>query len=562
MTTWKIVVEVIKYALIYIAEEMGIILKKTAFSPNIRDRLDFSCAILSPNGDLVAQAEHIPVHLGSMVVGAKNIIRWINKHKIDLVNGDIILSNDPYIVGTHLNDIMLLKPVFHKDEIVAYLVNKAHHIDIGGKVPGSISVDAASIYEEGIVIEPIKIVKNGIVRTDLLKKIMTSIRTPEYFKGDIMSQIASLKTGEKRLLELIARYGYEVLQESYNQIIEYTERYTKNVIEKLISRYDIAGEYAATDFIESRKNGLLKINVKIIFSKNHIFVDYSGSTTQVREPLNAVYGVTVAATTYALKTIIDPYMPMNQGFYKVVSINAPQGTILNPLPPAPVAGGNLETSQRIVDAVYLALSKAFPDIVPAASCGTMTNVLLGGSNWAFYETIGCGSGARPFSDGIDGVHTNMTNTLNTPIEIVERDYPVLFVAYELRKDSCGPGRYRGGLGITRAFKILEDNVVLTILSEREKLRPWGLLSGGSGAPSKHYIIRGNNVIFIGSKSTVILRKNDIVYINTPGGGGYGNPCDRDVEFIKRDLAEDRISLEYVKENYKYCMDKVLYNSYS
>ena len=557
MAMEKIIVEVVKYALIYIAEEMGVILRKTAFSPNIRDRLDFSCAILAPNGDLVAQAEHIPVHLGSMVVGAKNIIKWINEHEMDLEAGDIILSNDPYIVGTHLNDVMLLKPVFYKDEIVAYLVNKAHHVDIGGKVPGSISVDAESLYEEGFVIEPMKIVEKNVVRKDLLRKIMANIRTPEYFKGDIMAQIASLKTGETRLMELISKYGHDVLYKSYNEIIGYTERYTRNVLGKLISRYNAFGEYTATDYLESRKHGLLKINVRIVLAKDNILVDYSGSSMQVKEPLNAVYGVTVAATTYALKTIIDPDMPMNQGFYRVVSINAPKGSILNPKPPAPVAGGNLETSQRIVDVVHLALSKAFPDRVPAASCGTMTNVLLGGSNWAFYETIGCGSGARPFSDGVDGVHTNMTNTLNTPIEIAEREYPILFIAYELRRDSCGPGRYRGGLGITRAFKVLEDNVVLTIFSEREKLRPWGLAGGGSGVPSKHYIVRGNDVIYIGSKSTVVLKRNDVVYINTPGGGGYGNPCDRDNESIKRDLVEDRISLEYVKENYGYCMDKTI-----
>ncbi len=433
---------------------MGVVLRRTAFSPNIRDRLDFSCAILTPVGDLVAQAEHIPVHLGSMVVGAKNIITWINEHKMNLEAGDIVLSNDPYIVGTHLNDVMLLKPVFYEDKLVAYMVNKAHHVDIGGKVPGSISVDAESLYEEGFVIEPIKIVERNVIRKDLLRKIMDNVRTPKYFKGDIMAQIASLKTGETRLMELLSKYNLEVLYKSYNEIIGYTERYTRSVLGKLISKYNAVGEYMATDYLESRKHGLLKINVRIILQEDNIVVDYSGSSMQVKEPLNAVYGVTVAATTYALKTIIDPNMPMNQGFYRVVSINAPKGSILNPMPPAPVAGGNLETSQRIVDVVHLALSKAFPDKVPAASCGTMTNVLFGGRNWAFYETIGCGSGARPFSDGIDGVHTNMTNTLNTPIEIAEREYPILFVAYELRRDSCGPGRHRGGLVLSGHLRFL------------------------------------------------------------------------------------------------------------
>ncbi len=549
-----VTIEVIKYALIYTAEEMGVILRNTAFSPNIRDRQDYSCAILSPYGDLVAQAEHIPVHLGSMVVASKNIVSWIEKEGETLESGDVILSNNPYITGTHLNDVMLLKPVYYRDEIIAFVANKAHHVDIGGSVPGSISVDAKTLYEEGLVIPPVKIVEENKLRDDVVKLIQANIRTPEYFKGDIMAQIAALNIGEKRIVELVEKHGVETISEAYEKIIEYTMNYTRNKLADLVKKYYAEGVYEAEDYLESKTGKLLRIHARITVKTNKLIVDYTGSSEQVDEPLNAVYGVTVAATTFALKTIIDPEMPMNQGFYEIVSINAPEGTILNPKPPAPVGGGNLETSQRIVDVVYLALSKAFPDIVPAASCGTMTNVLLGGRNWAFYETIACGSGGRPVSDGVDGVHTNMTNTLNTPIEIAEREYPILFVAYKLRRDSCGAGRYRGGLGVTRAFKILEDNVVLTVFSEREKLRPRGLAGGEPGAPSYHYIVREGKVIELGSKNTVILKRDDIVYINTPGGGGYGDPCKRDGKLIENDVVEEKITMEYVRKYY-YCGDE-------
>ncbi|OYT48738.1 MAG: 5-oxoprolinase [Desulfurococcales archaeon ex4484_42] len=512
-----ITIEVIKYATIFIAEEMGIILRNTAFSPNIKDRHDHSCAIATASGEIVAQAEHIPVHLGSLFVGIKNVLEYLSKEGISLDQGDIIITNDPYIAGTHLNDVMLLKPIYVKGKILGYLVNKAHHVDVG---------------------------------EDIIKVLQSNVRVPKYFKGDLMAQIASLNVGEKRILELINRYGYDVISESWNEILAYTEKFTRSKINELVKTYDLVGIYEASEYMELSDNSLVKIKVSVSINSESIHVDFSGTDPQVNEPINAVYGVTVAATTFALKAVIDPQMPMNSGFYRVIRIQAPKGSLVNPEPPAPVGGGNVETSQRIVDVIFKALSKALLDRVPAASCGTMTNVIIGGKNWVFYETIACGSGGRPSSDGVDGVHTNMTNTLNTPIEVIEQNYPILFIRYELRRDSEGPGKYRGGLGITRAFKVLEDNVILTIFSERSLIRPWGIAGGKEALPSEHYVIRSNGKVErLGSKGKTILNKGDIVVINTPGGGGYGDPCTRDRELILKDISEGKISVKKAMKYY-------------
>ena len=545
-----ITIEVIKYATIFIAEEMGIILRNTAFSPNIKDRHDHSCAIATASGEIVAQAEHIPVHLGSLLVGIKNVLEYLSKEGISLDQGDIVITNDPYIAGTHLNDVMLLKPIYVKGKILGYLVNKAHHVDVGGSSPGSISIDAKSLIEEGLIIPPIKIVERNRLREDIIKVLQSNVRVPKYFKGDLMAQIASLNVGEKRILELINRYGYDVISESWNEILAYTEKFTRSKINELVKTYDLVGIYEASEYMELSDNSLVKIKVSVSINSESIHVDFSGTDPQVNEPINAVYGVTVAATTFALKAVIDPQMPMNSGFYRVIRIQAPKGSLVNPEPPAPVGGGNVETSQRIVDVIFKALSKALLDRVPAASCGTMTNVIIGGKNWVFYETIACGSGGRPSSDGVDGVHTNMTNTLNTPIEVIEQNYPILFIRYELRRDSEGPGKYRGGLGITRAFKVLEDNVILTIFSERSLIRPWGIAGGKEALPSEHYVIRSNGKVErLGSKGKTILNKGDIVVINTPGGGGYGDPCTRDRELILKDISEGKISVKKAMKYY-------------
>ena len=537
--------EVIWNALNYISEEMGIALRNTAYSPNIRDRLDHSCAILSRDAELIAQAEHIPVHIGSMAIGLKNTINYLMEHGIEIGEDDVIIVNDPYIAGTHLNDITLIKPVYLDGELVAYLANKAHHVDVGGLVPGSIGGDVSSLYDEGIVIKPRKLVENGEIDKEFLDEFASKVRTPTYLKGDLHAQLAALNTGRQRIGELIDRYGLERFLEALDESLEYTERYLLKKLESL----EGFGNYYAEDTLEGYGGETIFIRVKVSISGSGIILDYTGTSSQVRYPLNAVYGVTVAASTYAIKTVIDPDLPINHGIYRVLNIYAEEGTLLNPTPPHPVSGGNLETAQRIVDVVHKALSKAYPKLVPAASCGSMNNIMIGGEGWAFYETIGGGSGARPVSDGVDGVHTNMTNTLNTPIEILEREYPILFQRYELRRDSCGGGKYRGGLGLTRVFKV-KSKAILTILTDRVRYRPYGLRGGGDAEPGIHYVKRrGGERIILQSKATIELEEGDTVYINTPGGGGYGDPLARDISDIIKDLRSGKLSLEYVEKNY-------------
>ena len=532
--------EVVWNALNYISEEMGIALKNTAYSPNIRDRHDHSCAILSPEGYLIAQAEHIPVHIGSMAIGLKNTLEYLERDGIEIGREDIIIVNNPYISGTHLNDVTLIKPVYHGNRLIAYIANKAHHTDIGGKVPGSIGGDIRDLHDEGIVINPDFIVKNGKPNTRLIKKIMNRVRTPEYFKGDLMAQIAAIKIGEKRIKDLIERVGKESLINSYMDSLKYVEKYVRSRIRERLK----PGIYSAEEYLEGYEEDLT-IKVSIEVNSENVKIDFTGTSWEVEHPLNAVYGVTVSATTYTLKTILDPELPFNHGLYNVLGIYAPYKTILNPSYPHPVSAGNLETSQRIVDTIYRALAEA-SKYIPAGACGSMNNIMLGSKNWAFYETIGGGYGGRPGLDGVDGVHTNMTNTLNTPIEIMEREYPIQFVEYGLRVDSCGYGKYRGGLGITRAFKLL-SKATLTIVASRIRYNPYGLKGGEPGESGEHYIIRKGKRIDIGPYTTIQLKRGDIVYINTPGGGGYGEPGERDGESIEKDLEMGKVTREYLRE---------------
>ncbi|MCE4613422.1 MAG: hydantoinase B/oxoprolinase family protein [Desulfurococcales archaeon] len=540
-------VEVIRNTAISISEEMGVALRNASFSPNIRDRLDYSCAILDPGGNLVAQAEHIPVHLGSMSVGVKSLAEYLESEGTSMEPGDVVLTNDPYIAGTHLNDVLAVKPVYYQGRLVAFVANKAHHVDIGGAVPGSIGA-ARELREEGLVIEPVKIVERGRVRWDLVKLFEANVRTPRYLRGDLMAQIASLNVGEARLREAAGRHGVDTMLGAWPRLIDHAERYARARIRELPE--SSRGFFEARDYVESSSGSLLELRLRLAIRHDSVEADYTGSSRQVEEPLNAVYGVTVAATVFALKSVIDPEMPMNQGFFRAVSIRAPEGTIVNPVKPAPVGGGNVETSQRIADVVLRALAQALPERVPAASCGTMSNVMVGGRGWAFYETIACGSGARPGSDGVDGVHTNMTNTLNTPIEVIEKEYPILFKSYELRPDSGGPGEYRGGLGVVRSFTALEDGVMVTIYAERALTRPWGLKGGRPGQGFTAKIIRSSGAVEkLHSKQTATLNRGDTIVIETPGGGGYGEPCKRRRELVLRDLAEGKITREAALQEY-------------
>ncbi|MGC9149225.1 MAG: hydantoinase B/oxoprolinase family protein [Sulfolobales archaeon] len=522
MVSW----EIIARATIYITEEMGVALKRSAFSPNIRERMDHSCAIVDERGRIIAQAEHIPVHLGSFRVGVANLLKWIDKENIVLEKGDMVLVNDPYISGTHLNDLMLLAPIYYNNKLVGYAVNKAHHVDVGGPVPGSMNPEAKTIYEEGVIIPPIKLLKKGSVDREIMRLLAENFKNPRIAVGDLSAQIAANIRGIEMITSLINKYGLTTVAEAWSRAIDYS----KQLSLKYISEWP-RGVYEAEDYLEyGDKDLVIRARVEILSEK--IKIDFTGSSENIQAPVNAVYGVTFSASSFAIRALMGKEVFVNEGFYELLEVIAPEGTILNPKKPLPVSGGNVETSQRIVDVIFKALAKALPDKVPAAGSGTMMNVMIGGlrrdgSYWSYYETIGGGTGARPGKNGVSGVHVNMTNTLNTPIEIAERSYPLLYTRYMIREGSGGEGLYRGGDGIVRSFILLEGSAKLSVLAERFRHSPWGLWGGGSGAPGKVRIRRSSGeVIEMPSKFSIEIYEGDEVIIETPGGGGIGSEINK------------------------------------
>ncbi len=518
MVSWEIILR----ATIYVAEEMGVALKRSAFSPNIRERMDHSCAIVEESGRIIAQAEHIPVHLGSFRVGVNNLLRVIDEENIVVEDGDMILVNDPYISGTHLNDLMLLAPIYYNNRLIGYVVNKAHHVDVGGPVPGSMNPDAKTIYEEGVIIPPIKLVKRGVVDKEIMRLLAKNFKNPRMVMGDLNAQIAANLRGIEMIISLINKYGLPEIIDAWNRSIEYSNKLSL----KAISEWP-RGVYEAVDYLELDEKDLV-IKTRVSIFEDKIRIDFTGTSENVPAPINAVYGVTFAASSYAIRSLMSRDIFVNEGFYRILDIVAPEGTLVNPRKPLPVSGGNVETSQRIVDVIFKAFAEALPHRVPAAGSGTMVNIMIGGlrrdgSYWSYYETIGGGTGARPGKNGVSGVHVNMTNTLNTPIEIAERIYPIIYTRYLIREGSGGEGLYRGGDGVIRSFILLEGSAKLSVLAERFRHAPWGLWGGGSGAPGKIVIRRSSGeIIYMPSKFSVEIHEGDEVVIETPGGGGIGS----------------------------------------
>ena len=553
-----VTVEVIKGALTYAAEEMGIVLRNSAYSPNIKERLDFSCAIFDHKKRLAAQAEHIPVHLGSMQLAVQ---QGLKKLKSELEDGDMVLFNDPYISGTHLPDIALISPVFYEGRIVAYLANKAHHSDVGGKAPGSMAGDATEIYQEGIIIPPVKFIKENVVDEEIAEILLSNIRTPEIRMGDLRAQEAANILGRRRILELVSRYGVHTLHRAMEAIMNYSEQRMRIEISKMHE-----GSYSAEDYLENTGTSDEKVKIKaaITIEKDQLIVDYAGTDKQVDGPVNAVLGVTLSGVYYVLRCVTDPSIPMNDGCYRPVKVLAPEGTVMNPTSPAPVAGGNVETSQRNVDVLLKVFAQIVPEKVCAACQGTMNNVAVGGINpengkaWTFYETIAGGFGGRKGIDGVDAIHTHMTNTMNTPIEATENTYPLRFLEYALRKDSGGAGRWRGGAGLERSWKLLAPSATLSVLAERTQTSPWGLYNGKPGARGEYHIIKGNGKrVRLNSKCTVRMEKNDVLMVRTPGGGGYGDPFERDPKLVLRDVLNELVSVEAARKDYGVTISPVL-----
>ncbi|MGQ9617851.1 MAG: hydantoinase B/oxoprolinase family protein [Candidatus Aminicenantia bacterium] len=499
-----------------ICDEMGTVLKKSAFSPNIKERQDYSCALFTPDGESFAFGSHIPVHLGAMPLSVKEALK-----ESSLEDGEMIVLNDPYKGGTHLPDITLIAPFYFEDELIFIVANRAHHSDIGGIKPGSMPL-SSEIYQEGIIIPPVKIVRRGEISKDIMSMILSNVRTPEEREGDIIAQIASNQKGIYRLKEVVEKYGVLKSSENAKNLIDYSERLFRSFIDRIPE-----GIYEFEDYMDDDGFGdeKIPIKVKVEVKKGEIYIDFSESSSQVKGGINANFAVTYSAVLYVMKSVIGEEIPVNSGIMKPIKLILLEGSIVNASKPYAVAGGNVETSQRIVDVLLGAFSRVLPDKIPSASQGTMNNISFGGrdekgENFAYYETIGGGTGAGPGWNGISGVHSHMTNSLNTPIEGLERYLPIKMRKYLLRKGSGGKGRFRGGDGIIREYEFLVETEV-SILSERRRIPPYGLMGGKPGKPGKNMLFKNKKRISLPSKINFKAEKGDILRIETPGGGGFG-----------------------------------------
>jgi len=534
-----ITAELVASALVYASEEMGIAVRDAAYSPNIKERLDHSCALFDAQGRLIAQAEHIPVHLGSLPWGLRRTVAWLSERGRRLGPGEMIVVNDPYLSGTHLNDVTVIRAIYFEGALAGYAANKAHHTDVGGAVPGPMPPDARDLFAEGSVVPPMLLMREDRLVEETVELMRANSRTPEARAGDLRAQIAGNVVGERRFLELLRRYGRATVDASLEKALADGERRTRAALAALPD-----GVIEEQDVLEDER-GEPTIVLKLRLEKRgeQIVLDYTGTSKQLTMPLNAVYGVTLSGAYYALRAVTDPRIPMNDGSFRPVDVRVPEGTILNPRRPAPVSGGNVETSMRNADLVLAALSRLAPGRVPAQSGGSMNNVLIGGiddagRSWAFYETNGCGMGARPSADGIDGIHVHMTNTLNTPIEAMERGLPILVTAYELADDSAGDGEFRGGSGLVRSFELREGEATASLFAERHVVRPRGAHGGEDGATGKHtFIAKDGTTHPLGAKTTVAMQPGDAVVVRTAGGGGYGDPAKRGDAARARDAAD-------------------------
>src|SRR6266850_580143 len=523
-----------------VAEEMGIALRRTAFSPNIKERRDYSCAVFDARGRVIAQGDHMPVHLGSMPMAVAAALRAIK-----IVPGDVLALNDPFAGGTHLPDVTLVMAVVssqvsilsrnvpslsrtlqrttdHGQRTLFYVANRAHHADIGGATPGSMGL-ATDIYGEGIRIPPIRLVRAGVLDKELMRLILANVRGHAERLGDFEAQIGSLKTGATRLHEIIERRGEREASEYAAQLISYSARLMRQTIGSIPD-----GHYEAEDALDDDgiNEGAVPICVRINIRGERARVDFTGSAAQVAGAINAVEAITVSAVSYVFRCLVGGEVPASAGLMEPIEVIAPAGTVVNANPPASVAGGNVETSQRIVDVLFKALAQALPESIPAASQGTMNNLTIGGidprdgQEFSYYETIAGGMGARPSLDGMSGVHTHMTNSLNTPAEALEYAYPLRVREYRLRLGSGGNGKQRGGNGVVREIETLVP-ARMSLLADRRKRQPYGLQGGEEGKPGTNEIIGAGETREIASKGSYELEAGDRVRIETPGGGGWG-----------------------------------------
>ncbi len=539
-----------------VAEEMGIALRRTAFSPNIKERRDYSCAVFDSQARVIAQGDHMPVHVGSMPMAVASALR-----EIDIGPGDVVALNDPFAGGTHLPDVTLVMGVWEEkgNRVIGekgnrgrhrvtpfptspvssfpsspvspfpffpfplfYVANRAHHADIGGATPGSMGL-ATDIYGEGVRIPPVRLLREDKIEEDLLRLILANVRGHDERRGDFQAQIGSLRTGAERLLEIVERRGAREAADYAGQLISYSARLMRHAIQLIPD-----GQYEAEDVLDDDGMGNDEILIRacISIAGERARVDFNGSSPQVSGAINAVEAITISAVSYVFRCLIDGDVPASAGLMEPIEVVAPRGTVVNAKHPASVAGGNVETSQRIVDVLLRALAKGIPERISAASQGTMNNLTIGGIDtrtgreFSYYETVAGGMGAGPNHDGMSAVHTHMTNSLNTPAEALEYAYPLRVREYKIRKGSGGKGKHRGGDGIVREIETLVP-ARMSLLADRRKHGPYGLFGGHDGRVGRNSIIRDGRTREIAAKGSWQLLAGDRIRIETPGGGGHG-----------------------------------------
>ena len=546
--------EVMRNALVAATEEMAVTLRRSAYSTNVKTRADFSCSFFDPDLRAIAQAFTQPVHLGSLVELVPRAVRAYGADRLQ--PGDMLVTNDPYGGGVHLNDITVIAPVHNDGKVLGYLATLAHHVDVGGGAPASVAA-FREVYQEGVIIPPVRLVEGGRIVDDVFRLILSQIRSKRETAGDFRAQVAANTTGARRLVELAQRYGADTLATYMAALLDYTRQRTRAEIERLPRGTFTAEGSLDNDGFTDRPVHLV---VRVVIDADGVLFDLDGCDPQRRAPVNSTYAQTYSACAYALKALLDPDLPVNDGFYEFVRLNAPEGTVVNARPPAPVVGG-WETQVRVNDLFFKALAVTLPRVVPAGTKAMQCHAGFGGIDprsgeyYCFLETLAGGYGGRAERDGPDAVQTHGQNTENAPVEETEANYPVRILRYELVPDSDGAGRRRGGLGLRRDYAFPHAQTTFTVLADRDHEGPWGLFGGQPGRRAE-YILNPNTPSEqrLGSKVTLELQPGDVVSYRTCGGGGYGPAHEREPDRVLRDAREGKISVERARDAYGVAID--------
>lgn len=544
--------EIFRHALKGIVEEMGTTLQRTAYSTNIKIRRDHTCALFDSELRHIAQHDIAPQHIGSLV----SVVPRNMEGRDDLEPGDGILVNDPYRGAVHLPDVMLISPLFYDGDIIGYAANSAHHVDIGGSIPGGIPDDSTELIQEGLIFQDVKAVEDWSYNDELMSLILRNVRGSEMRLGDFRAQLGANKIGEERYSEFLAEYGEAGISDYLDELLDYTEQRVRAAIEDIPD-----GTYSADDYMDGDgiSDERVRLALTIEVRSDEVTLDFTGTADQNKGPLNCTPAMAFAGTMSVIMALIGTDLPKNDGFYRPFKIVTPEGSMVNPQNDAPVAAG-WEIAMRTGDLVTKAMADALPEETIAATKGIVCNLAYGGTDprngdeYVYYETVAGGYGGRASKDGMEAVQSHFQNTANSPIEELETEIPLYVRRYELIEDSGGPGRHRGGLGVRRDMEFHDHEATFTVLSDRTTSEPWGLFGGESGRSARYMRYLDDELHTVESKSTNTLEPGEIASVQTPGGGGYGDPLERDPQAVLRDVVNEKVSVQSAQNDYGVVVD--------